>query len=83
MNHISVKLVITVFNLVLCSEISHHWLIDKGFNEKIDRNYISLINKSINEERITSERISGEFKIYCDGTDLKLLINFKLLSLPI
>ena len=76
MNHILIKFIIILFNIVLCNEISHNWKIESGFNDKTKRNYISLINKSTNEERITSERISGEFKIYCDGTDLKLLINW-------
>ena len=76
MNNVSVKSVIIILNIALCRDIQHNWSIENGFNDKIDRHYVSLINNSTNEERITSERVRGDFKIYCDGKSLSLLINW-------
>ncbi|MBE77392.1 MAG: hypothetical protein CMG41_06620 [Candidatus Marinimicrobia bacterium] len=71
-----IQLTSIVFNLILCNNVDSSWIIDKGYNQAIGRDFIALINTSTNEERITSDRIHGEFKIYCDGENLNLLINW-------
>ena len=71
-----IQLTSIVFNLILCNNIDSSWIIDKGYNQAIGRDFIALVNTSTNEERITSDRIRGEFKIYCDGENLNLLINW-------
>ena len=61
---------------ILFSNSFTNWGIIKDINLKKDRNFILLSIQSTNEERITSERVRGEFKIYCDGNSLKLVINW-------
>ena len=62
-------------SLVLCNN-SGSWLVKSGYSPDTDKNYIFLSNTSTNEERITSERVSGKFTIYCDGIRLSLSINW-------
>ena len=71
-----IQLVTILLNLILCNNIDRSWIIDKGYNQSTGREFIALVNTSTNEERITSERVRGEFKIYCDGKNLNLLINW-------
>ena len=62
-------------SLVLCNN-SGNWLVKSGYSPDADNNFIFLSNTSTNEERITSERVSGKFTIYCDGVRLSLSVNW-------
>ena len=62
-------------SFVLCNN-SGNWLVKSGYSPDADKNFIFLSNTSTNEERITSERVSGKFTIYCDGDRLSLSINW-------
>ena len=62
-------------SFVLCNN-SGNWLVKSGYRPDADNNFIFLSNTSTNEERITSERVSGKFTIYCDGDRLSLSINW-------
>ena len=68
-------LFITGLNL-LVSNTPTNWTVEKGTNSDNGRIFSLLSNKSTNEERITSERVRGELKIYCDGKGLRLIINW-------
>ena len=64
-----------IINIVFCDNHSD-WRVVAGYDTGKQKNYIVLSNSSTNEERITSERITGEFRIYCDGSSLELLIDW-------
>ena len=76
MKKISIQIIVILVSYIYCNPINSSWQIDKGYNQNIYRNYIILTNTSTNEERITSERVRGKLKIYCDGRSLNLLINW-------
>ena len=76
MNKRLIQVIAFIFNLILCNSVNSTWYIEKGINQNNNNAYIFLSNSSTNEERITSERVRGEFKIYCDGHNLNLLINW-------
>ena len=62
-------------NIALCDNQSD-WKVDTGYDVDKDKRYILLSNSSTNEERITSERVVGELRIYCDGSILNLMIDW-------
>ena len=74
LHRISILLLIFI-NITLCDNHSD-WRAETGYNIDTNKKYILLSNSSTNEERITSERITGEFRIYCDGSSLNLLIDW-------
>ena len=74
--HHRLSIILLIFiNIAIC-DIHSDWKVDTGYDIDKDKRYILLTNSSMNEERITSDRITGEFRIYCDGSSLKLLIDW-------
>ena len=72
----NLSIILLIFtNIILCEDHSD-WKVDKGYDFDKNKKYIFLSNISTNEERVTSERVRGEFKIYCDGKSLNLFINW-------
>lgn len=73
-HRLSIILLIFI-NITLCDNHSD-WKVDTGYDIDKDKRYILLSNSSTNEERITSERVVGELRIYCDGSILNLMIDW-------
>ena len=73
-HRLSIILLIFI-NTALCDNHSD-WKVDAGYDIDKDKRYILLSNSSTNEERITSERVVGELRIYCDGSILNLMIDW-------
>ena len=73
-HRLSIILLIFI-NIALCDNHSD-WKVDTGYDIDKDKRYILLSNSSTNEERITSERVVGELRIYCDGSILNLMIDW-------
>ena len=73
-HRLSIILLIFI-NIALCNNNSD-WKVDTGYDNDKDKRYILLSNSSTNEERITSERVVGELRIYCDGSILNLMIDW-------
>ena len=73
-HRLSIILLIFI-NITLCDNHSD-WKVDTGHDIDKDKRYILLSNSSTNEERITSERVVGELRIYCDGSILNLMIDW-------
>ena len=70
------SIILSIFiNITLCDNHSD-WKVDTGYDIDEDKRYILLSNSSTNEERITSERVVGELRIYCDGSILNLMIDW-------
>ncbi len=70
------SIILLIFkNIALCDNHSD-WKVDTGYDIDKDKRYILLSNSSTNEERITSERVVGELRIYCDGSILNLMIDW-------
>tara|TARA_B100000424_G_scaffold271515_1_gene274600 strand:+ start:2112 stop:3074 length:963 start_codon:yes stop_codon:yes gene_type:complete len=79
MHHRPFTILLIFINIALCN-INSDWKVDTGYDNDRNKRYILLSNSSTNEERIISERITGEFRIYCDGSSLKLLIDWGLFA---
>ena len=73
-HRLSIILLIFI-KIALCDNHSD-WKVDTGYDIDKDKRYILLSNSSTNEERITSERVVGELRIYCDGSILNLMIDW-------
>ena len=75
MHHRLFIILLIFINITLCDNHSD-WKVDTGYDIDKDKRYILLSNSSTNEERITSERVVGELRIYCDGSILNLMIDW-------